>query len=125
MFAREPEPVRVNREAASAQRQALVADGVNGVPITAPCALAPATDKVTVQRIGPAAKPSSVVSVTVQVGQGHAYVNLRPADARRIAAALLDGADECDGMALLRYVVPATPAAAMEHLARSREEGSQ
>ena len=109
MFNRQPDP---NTAAQTARRQALIDDGLMGHPHSAPCAMAPATDKVTVQRIGPEGKATTLVGVTIQTQTGMLFVNIEPADARRLAVAMMDAADQADGTERLGFKVPATPAQA-------------
>jgi hypothetical protein len=109
-------PVDPNTAAQNARRQALIEDGLMGHPHSAPCAMAPATDKVTVQRIGPAGKATTLVGVTIQTQTGMLFVNVEPGDARRLAVAMLDAADQADGTERLGFKVPATPAQAADLL---------
>jgi hypothetical protein len=113
VFNRQPDP---NTAAQTARRQALIEDGLMGHPHVAPCAMAPATDKVTVQRIGPEGKSTTLVGITIQTNTGLLFVNITPADARRLAVGMLDAADQADGTERLGFKVPATPAQAADLL---------
>jgi hypothetical protein len=106
-----------NDAAQAARRQALIDNGQMGLPHSASCVMAPATDKVTVQRVGPANVDTTLVGVTIQSTGGFAFVNLAPGDARRLAVAMLDAADTADGIERLAFRVPATPEAAADLLA--------
>jgi hypothetical protein len=114
MFTRPTDP---NAAALAARRQALVDNGQMGHPHSAPCVMAPATDKVMVQRIGPEGVDTTLVGVSVQAVGGVAFVNLAPGDARRLAVAMLDAADQADGVERLGFRVPGTPAQAAALLA--------
>lgn len=73
-------------------------------PVTAECDFMPG-DGIAVRRVGIPGDDDAVVSVDITVGEGQwdedgrwiTSVLLTPMDARRIAAALLDFADDCDG----------------------------
>lgn len=111
-----------NRQAMVDRRNALIQDGVNGLPFKAKCAMAPGTDTLTVQRLGPRGLPSTLVGVTVETQSGTLFVNLTPSDARRMAQAMLDAADEADGTPLLEYATPETPVRAAAILQAQAEE---
>ena len=116
-----PNPLDANAKAQAARRALLVETGQMGHPVEAPCAMAPATDKVVVQRLGPVDHEATLVGITAQTAHGALPVNLYPRDARRIAIALLDAADEADGIQRLGFQVPATCATATRLLAEGRE----
>ena len=73
-------------------------------PVTAECDFMPG-DGLSVRRVGIPGDAESVVSIDISVveaqldGEGRVLTSvlLTPDDARRIAAALLDFSDECDG----------------------------
>lgn len=103
------DPARRNARAAQYRRESLIEHGQLGKPVTAPCAISPGTDKVTVQRIGAPDLPTTIVGLTAESAQGGIPITLHPADARRIAAALLDAADEADGAVRVSPYIPDTP----------------
>ena len=111
-----------NAKARAAQQQRLLDNGQMGAKSFARCAMAPGTDSVEVQRLGPVQTTSSMVSVAVATQGGRAEAVLTPADARRIGMALLDAADEVDGSARLTFTVDETPEAAADALRRRVEQ---
>ena len=110
-----------NKRAMEARRAALIEAGQLGAPSFAPCAVAPGTDRITVQRVGPSATETTVIGVTIETTMGGGFVNLTPANARRIAVAILDAADEADATEKLDFTVEPTPARAAEALLRNVE----
>ena len=119
MFNRPANPYEAqeaNAKARAAQQQRLLDCGQMGAKSFARCVMAPATDSVEVQRLGPVKTASSMVSVAVATMTGRAEAVLAPSDARRIGMALIDAADEVDGTARLEFAVDATPEAVSDAL---------
>jgi hypothetical protein len=65
-----------------------------------------AGDKLAVRRIGLEKDRRAVVGIMNTESGQHATILLRPANARRLAAQILNLADECDGTVPLCFVPP-------------------
>lgn len=104
------DPLTANARAMQARDEALVKHGMKGEPTVAYCSLAPGTERILVQRIGPVGVPTTNVGVALESrGKGALAVSLSPVDARRIAVALMDAADEADGLDRIAIHVPDSP----------------
>lgn len=99
------DPHQQNAEALQRHDADLVRHGQMGAVSMAKCVLAPATDFVRVRRLGPEKMPTTYIGVMVTQSGSQSGVALRPSDARRMAMALLDAADEADGTARLEFTV--------------------
>ena len=92
----------------------LTANGLAGLPSSFICRSSPESDWAAVQRLGKTAAqrgandPVGLVAVLVHYLEedetpADTYASLSPSDARRMAAALLNAADEIDGTTPLAF----------------------
>lgn len=99
------DPLDANNTAYEAYQTRMREDGIMGPVSSSRSLLYPGTDSMSVQRVGPVQTPSSYVSVRVVDGPMRALMTLSVSDARRMAMALLDAADECSGVSRLAFDV--------------------
>lgn len=98
-----------NKRALSQREKALTALDLIGPKSLVRSVLYPGTDSLTVRRNGAPKTATTVVDIFAKDGADTAHVTLSPRDARIIGMALIDAADEADGVQRLTFDTPDTP----------------